>query len=421
MSKIKQIKAVEILDSRGNPTIETTVILSDGAFGTASCPSGASIGTWEAVELRDHDQKRFAGFGVLKAIENIQNVIAPKILDLDASKQQEIDKIMIELDGTQNKSRLGANATLSVSMAVAKAAAQTSVLPLFLHLRQFIKKDTSLKIPTPLFNLINGGKHADGNLDFQEFLIIPATSKQYLESLEMATSIYRSLKDVLKKNNLPTLVGSEGGFAPKLATNLDAFSFLKEAIDASLYRLGFDIFLGLDAAANSFFENDQYYIRDKANPLSSQDLIAYYEETKKQFELLYLEDPLAEDDWDGWTKLCLKLSQDTIIVGDDLTVTNPYRLAMALDKKAISGIIIKPNQIGTVIEALAVVEVGREAGLKIIVSHRSGETNDDFIADFAVAAGADYVKFGPPLQGERVAKYNRLLHIEEQIKTLGRK
>lgn len=428
MSKIKQIKAVEILDSRGNPTVETTVVLSDGAFGTASCPSGSSIGTYEAVELRDHNEKHFKGEGVLKAIENIQNIIAPKLLGLDAPRQQEVDKIMIELDGTQNKSRLGANATLPVSMAVAKAAAQASVLPLFLHLRQFIKREASspnqttpLKIPTPLFNLINGGKHADGNLDFQEFLIIPASSKQYLESLEMATSVYKSLKEILKKNNLSTLIGDEGGFAPKLAANLDAFALLKQAIDLSLYRLGFDVFLGLDAASNSFFENGQYRLRDKAASISSNDLIAYYQEAKKQFELLYLEDPLSEDDWDGWIKLCLKLSQNTIIVGDDLTVTNPYRLQMALDKKAISGIIIKPNQIGTVIEALAVVEIAREAGLKTIVSHRSGETNDDFIADFAVAAGADYVKFGAPVRGERVAKYNRLLHIEEQIKTLSKK
>lgn len=427
MSKIKQIKAIEILDSRGNPTVETTVVLSDGALGTASCPSGASIGTYEAVELRDHNEKHFAGLGVLKAIENIQNIIAPKLLGLDALRQQEVDKTMIELDGTQNKSRLGANATLSVSMAVAKAAAQSSILPLFLHLRQFIKRETSpdqtipLKIPTPLFNLINGGKHADDNLDFQEFLIIPASSKQYVESLEMATSIYKSLKEIFKKRNFSILVGDEGGFAPKLAANLDAFALLKEATDLSLYRLGFDVFLGLDAASNSFFENGQYRLRDKATSISSDDLIAYYEEAKKQFELLYLEDPLAEDDWDSWTKLCLKLSQNTIIAGDDLTVTNPYRLAMALDKKAISGIIIKPNQIGTVIEALAVVEVAREAGLKIIVSHRSGETNDDFIADFAVASGADYVKFGAPVRGERVAKYNRLLHIEEQIKALSKK
>ena len=419
MAKIKQIKSAEILDSRGSPTIETAVILTDGAVGIASCPSGTSIGSYEAVELRDRDLNRFQGLGVLKAIDNVQNLIAPKLIGMEASKQQEIDKTMIELDGTQNKGRLGANAMLSVSMAVSKAAAKSAVLPLFLYLRQFIKNSavSALKIPTPLFNLINGGKHAEGSADFQEFLVIPATSKPYSEALQTGVTVYSLLKMTLKTHNFSTLIGEEGGFGPKVSINQDVFSLLREAINASSYKLGFDIFFGLDVAANSFYRNGQYHIKDKAMSYSSQELISYYEELKKQFGLLYLEDPLFEDDWEGWTKICSSL-KDTLIVGDDLTTTNPYRLQMAIDKKAISAIIIKPNQVGTVIEALAVVEVARASGLKIIVSHRSGETNDDFIADFAVAVSADYVKFGAPARGERVAKYNRLLLIEKQLKAL---
>ncbi|MCL5432942.1 MAG: phosphopyruvate hydratase [Patescibacteria group bacterium] len=419
MAKIKQIFANEIFDSRGNPTIDTTVILSDGATASASCPSGASIGSYEAVELRDRDEKRYQGLGVLKAIENIQNIIAPGIIGLDAAKQPELDRTLIELDGTQNKGKLGANATLSVSMAVCKAAAKSSVLPLFLYIRQFVKRENiALKIPSPLFNLINGGKHAGNNLDFQEFLLIPATSKSYTEALEIGVSIYHELKKVLKQKGLSTLVGDEGGFGPNVSNNMDALMLLKETVDQSQYKFGFDVFFGMDVAANSFYKNKQYQIRDKSMALSSDDLISYYEELNKQFNFLYLEDPLSEDDWEGWEKILSSVSHSTIVVGDDLTVTNPYRLQMAIDKKAISGIIIKPNQVGTVIEALAVVEVARAAGLKIIVSHRSGETTDDFIADFAVAASADFVKFGAPARGERVVKYNRLLQIEKQIKSL---
>lgn len=419
MSKIKEIKSTEILDSRGNPTIETTVVLSDGAFGSAACPSGASVGTYEALELRDHDEMRFGGQGVLKAVENVTNIIAPKLIGMEATKQPEIDKLMIELDGTQNKSRLGANSILSVSMAVCKAAAKSSVLPLFLYLRQFSKENKiALKIPTPLFNVINAGKHSDCGLNIQEFLVIPASSKTYTESLQIGSSVYRALKEILKLNNFSTLVGDEGGFAPKLGSNADAFHLMKEAVDSTSYKLGYDVYFGMDAAATNFYDNGQYRIKDKGMSLSSDDLIGYYEELNKQFDFLFLEDVLAEDDWDGWTKICARFSQKSIIVGDDLTVTNPYRLQMAIDKKAITGIIIKPNQIGTVIETLAVVEVARAAGLKITVSHRSGETTDDFIADFAVAVSADYIKFGALARGERVAKYNRLIHIEEQFKGL---
>lgn len=419
MAKIKQILAREILNAKGNPTIETTVILTDGASGIASSPSGTSVGKYEALEIRDKDEKKFQGLGVQNAILNIENIIAPSLIGMDASRQQDIDKKMIDLDGTHNKGRLGANATLSVSMAIAKAAARSSVLPLFLYLREYIKKEgIPLKIPTPAFNVINGGKHALGTLDFQEFLLIPATSKTYEESLNIGTQVYFSLLKTLQTNNLSTLIGDEGGFSPPVQTNQDALILLKQAIDSSNLRLGFDVFLGLDAAGNNIYSDDRYHLRDKSIAMNSKDLIAFYELLNKEYHFLYLEDGLAEDDWEGWTQLCTELSQQTLIVGDDLTVTNPYRLQTALDKKAITAIIIKPNQIGTVIEALAVVEMARQAGLKIIVSHRSGETNDDFIADFAVAASADYVKFGAPVRGERVAKYNRLLQIEKQIKSL---
>lgn len=419
MAKIKQIFAREILNAKGYPTIETTAVLTDGATGTASCPSGTSTGKYEALEIRDNDDKKFQGFGVNNAILNIEEIISPALIGMDAAKQQDIDRKMIDLDGTHNKGRLGANATLSVSMSVAKAAARSSVLPLFLYLREYIKKENiPLKIPTPAFNLINGGKHAKGTLDFQEFLLIPATSKSYEESLNIGTTVYFSLQKLLQTNNLSTLIGDEGGFSPAVSTNLDALLLLKQAIESVNLRVGFDVFLGLDAASNGFFTDQTYHIKDKSIALNTDDIISFYDLVNKDFHLLYLEDGLSEDDWDGWAKLYSKLSGQILIVGDDLTVTNPYRLQTALDKKTISGIVVKPNQIGTVIEALAVVEMARQAGLKIIVSHRSAETNDDFIADFAVAASADYVKFGAPVRGERVAKYNRLLQIEKQIKSL---
>ena len=417
MAKIKQISSREILNGKGIPTLETTVLLNDGTIGVASVPGGTSIGSYEALELRDKDPLRFRGMGVLKAVQNVSTVIGPKLTGMDASKQQEIDKAMIELDGTQNKSHLGANAILSVSIAVAKAAAQNAVMPLFLYLHQLIPK-TSLHIPTPLFNIVNGGKHASDTFDFQEFLLVPASSKPYADSLQGSVSIVNSLRDILRTNGLSTLVGDEGGFAPKMATNHDAFTLLQQAIEETNQRLGFDMFLGIDAASTNFYSNGQYRIKDKQQSLSSKALNDYYLELTKQFHILYLEDMCAEDDWDGWSDAVQKLAYDALIVGDDLIATNPYRLQMAIDKKAITGVIIKPNQIGTVLESLAVVEMARAGGLKVIVSHRSGETNDDFIADLAVAVGADYCKFGAPVRGERVAKYNRLSQIDEQLRAL---
>lgn len=419
MAKIKEITAHEILNAKGYPTIETTVILSDGISATASAPSGTSLSSYEAFELHDHDATRFLGHGVKKAIENITDIIAPKLAGMEVTKQQEIDGIMLELDGTQNKARLGANTILSVSMAVAKAAATSSVLPLFLYLREYINLNNAApKIPIPLFSLINGGKHGIESLNFQEFLVVPASSKSFAECMQIGFQTSVSLQNVLRLNNLPALVGLEGGFGPNVKTNYDALSLLMQAVDTTIFRLGYDVFLGLDAAANTFYKNQEYHISDKASGEGAKNLINYYDELIKAFHLLYLEDPLAEDDWDGWIEASIKLGNEVTITGDDLIATNPYRLQMAIEKKAINGVVIKPNQIGTVIEALAVVEVARVAGNKIIVSGRSGETNDDFIADFAVAVSADYVKFGALQRGEHVAKYNRLLQINERLKLL---
>lgn len=418
MAKIKNISAREILNSKGEPTIEATVILSDGAVGISSVPSGTSIGKYEALELRDNDEKRYEGKGVLNAIANIHKYIAPALAGTEASNLSLVDKKLIELDGTSNKQRLGANATLSVSIAVAKASAKSSVLPTFLYLREFTKKVGEIKMPTPSFNILNGGKHGDGNIDFQEFLVIPASSKTYSDGLMLGSNIYFSLKKTIQGNNLSTLTGLEGGFSPKLASNQDGLLLIKQAIEAINFRLGFDVFIGLDPAANEFYLDGNYRIKDKSTALSSKELIEFYVMLNSQYHLLYLEDGLAEDDWKGWQDLYRELSRDTLIVGDDLTASNPFRLQEAIQKNTIGGVIIKPNQIGTVIEALAVCEMAKQAGLKVTVSHRSGETTDDFIADFAVASGADYVKFGAPVRGERVSKYNRLLAIEKQIASL---
>lgn len=418
MAKIKEVKAFEILDSRGDPTIETTIVLDNGIEASAACPSGTSVGGFEAVELRDNDPKRLRGHGVLKAIEAVEKIIAPKITGMEVNHQQEIDKAMIALDATPNKARLGANSILSVSMAITKVAAKNESIPLFLYLRKFINKEKALKIPTPLFNLINGGAHAGNNINLQEFLVMPATSKTYSESLAIGINIYDCLHDILKQNNLSSSVGYEGGYSPNLSTNTYAFALLKQAVEMTNNRLGLDVFFGIDAASNSFYKDKKYYLKEKPDGLSASELISFYQELYTGYRLLYLEDVFSENDWEAWSAIYAKMGGASMIAGDDLVATNPFRLQMAIDKKAINAVIIKPNQIGTVIEALAVVEIAKAAGLKIIVSHRSGETNDDFIADFAVAVSADCVKFGAPARGERVAKYNRLLYIDKQIREL---
>ncbi len=407
MAKIKEVTAREILNAKGLPTIEATVILSDGKVGVASCPTGDVISNYEALAIKDP----------ITAINNINKAIAPILLNKEALHQQEIDKAMIDLDGTQNKARIGANAMLSVSMAVAKAAAESSVLPLFLYLRQFVKKGNDLlKIPTPIFNLIKGRANSEAG-DFSEYLVVPASSKPYIECIQMGENIYKSLRQFLQTKNSKEVGEYDESFSPNIS-NSEAFSFIQKAAEDAKLRIGFDAFLGIDSRASLFFKDGKYKIMDSPTPLSSKDMVSYYEELNKNIHLLYLEDPLDQDDWEGWTLLFEKLSKTTIIAGGDLTGTNPYRLQMALDKKAINGIVIKPSQVGTVIESLAIAQGAFETGIKIIVSHRSNETNDDFLSDFAVAVSADYIKIGSLSRGENIAKYNRLLQIENQLKIL---
>lgn len=414
MSKIKQIYAREILDSRGNPTVQSTVILSDGINGTSSCPSGSSKGTYEAIELRDGDPEKNDGMGVLKAIENVNNVISPRLQGIEVSEQQKLDKIMIELDGTQNKARLGANAILSVSQAIVKAAAKSSLMPTSLYIRQFVNGKFGKRIPTPMFNLIEGGEHSNGSINFQEFLVIPATSKSYKEALSIGTGIYHALRNILLERNETVLVADEGGFSPNLDTNATALALLKQAVEKSGFSLSYEVFMGMDVAANSFMEGKIYKLSDRPVAYNTSDLIDFYLSLVKDYPIIYIEDPLGEDDWEGWKKAYLALHDKTLIVGDDLITTNPYRLQLALDNNVVGGVVIKPNQIGTITEAIAVAEIARYKGLKLIVSHRSGETNDNFLADFAVGIGADYVKFGAPAR-ERIVKYNRLLEIESDL------
>lgn len=417
-SAIYSITAREILDSRGNPTIETTVILQSGYRGTASAPSGASVGKYEAVELRDKDEKRYNGMGVLTAVTNVNTIIAPKLVGLDALDQKKIDETMIALDATPNKSKLGANSILSVSLAVAAAAANHTKQPLYRYLTQLAGRPAAAKIeriPTPLFNIINGGKHGAGNLNFQEFMVIPASNKPFHDALQIGAELYHHLKQILAYRNAIHSVGDEGGFAPNLFTNMEALELLMEAIKATKYRFGTDVFFGMDIAASQFKTPRGYQIKDKPQLLSGRQFIDYLKELNTKYRLLLLEDPLEEDDWAGWATLTREVGRDILIVGDDLLVTNPERLARAIDEKACNAILLKPNQIGTLSEFLAVVALARAHDMKCIVSHRSGETNDTFIADLAVAVASEYVKFGAPARGERVAKYNRLLQIESEL------
>jgi len=415
VNKIKQIKAREILDSRGNPTIETKIELSGNLTSIASVPSGASVGRYEAVEIRDQDPKRYNGMGVLKAVNNVNEIIAPKIIGLDPQNQLKIDRTLILLDGTKDKSRLGANSLLSVSQAICKAAALEEGVEIFEHVSHLYGlPKNKLKIPVPIFNLINGGKHGAGNLDFQEFHIVPSGKKNYSATLQMAEEIYQAVKKILINHHAIHSVGDEGGFAPNLFTNLDALEILVEAINEAQYYLRKDVFLGLDVAADFFYKDGKYKIKDRTTPMNTDELINFYRDLVRQYPLITIEDPFYEDDWRGWEKLS-RILEEIIIVGDDLLATNKERVKEAIRRKACGAILIKPNQIGTIAETIEVIKIARKANWKIIVSHRSGETNDDFIADFAVGVGADYTKFGAPARGERVAKYNRLLAIEKEL------
>ena len=409
--------AKEILNAKGIPTVEATVILDNGKAGVASFPGGDAY-DFDALELKDNDKKRFDGQGVLKAVSNILSPIAPHLIGKDALGQQEIDRKMIEIDGTPNKSFLGANAIFPVSMAVARAGAQTSNLPLYIYLRQFLHKTNPRPtIPIPMFNLINGSVDpSTGVCDFNEFIIIPASSKSYSEALQMCVSIRKSLKELLESKSSEVSeyddINTSG-----MPSNKEAFFLLNKAVETIL-RPGFDVFFGLGSRASNFVKDGKYKIKDFPSPLTSAELLSFYEELNKNIHLLYLEDPFSRDDWIGWENLAVRFPQNTIIAGGDLVSANLERLDMALVKKAVSGVVIKPAQVGTVIEALAIAESARVMGLKIVVSHRSNETNDDFISDFAVAVSSDYVKLGILARGENISKYNRLLQIEHQLKTL---
>lgn len=417
-SKIYAVIAREILDSRGNPTVETLVILESGYRGVASVPAGASLGKYEAVELRDKDVKRYGGMGVLLAVNNVNTIIGPKLRGMDALNQGLIDTTMIALDGTQNKEKLGSNAILSVSLATTVAAAAVQRTPPYRYVNTLFSTilPTQIKrIPTPTMNLINGGTHGAGNLDFQEFHVIPATSKPFHTALQMGVEIDHILKDILIYRNAVHSVGDEGGFAPNLFTNVEAIQLILDAIKQSPYKFGVDVFMGLDLAASHFKSENGYRIKDKPHVLSYKELITFLIDLNKEYRILTLEDPLDEDDWEGWKELTSAIGKDVLIVGDDLLATNIVKLEKAIAEKACSAILLKPNQIGTLSEFLHVVARAKSAGFSTIVSHRSAETNDTLIADLAVAVQSDYVKFGAPVRGERVAKYNRLLQIESEL------
>jgi len=406
---IVDVYAREILDSRGNPTVEVDVLLEGGALGRAAVPSGASTGAHEAVELRDGDPSRYLGKGVQKAVQNVIEKIAPEIIGFDALEQVMLDKTLIELDGTPNKSRLGANAILGVSLATAKAAALAVGLPLY----QYLGGVNARRMPVPMMNILNGGKHADNNVDIQEFMIMPVGAPTFAEALRMGAEVFHNLKKVLKKKGLNTAVGDEGGFAPSLDSNEEACAVIIEAIEAAGYRPGEDVALAIDAAATEFFKDGRYVLEGKE--FTAEGLIDYYAALVERYPIFSIEDGLAEDDWENWVKLTARLGDRVQLVGDDLYVTNTERLRKGIQLRASNSILIKVNQIGTLTETLEAIEMARQAGFTAVVSHRSGETEDTFIADLVVAAGTGLIKTGAPSRTDRVAKYNQLLRIEEEL------
>jgi enolase len=418
MSKITKVWARQIIDSRGVPTVEAAVQLDTGEIAVASVPSGTSTGGYEALELRDNDPNKYLGKGVERAVANVNDILGPGVWGLDATDQEKLDKRLIELDGTKNKSKLGANAILSISTAACKAAALNSKQPLYLWVNTLSKRvgiKEEVKVPAPLFNMINGGAHGAGNLDFQEFHVIPASSKTFSEALRCGVEIYMTLGLDLERRGAIHSVGHEGGYAPNLFTNADALEVLYESIKQTKYEVGRDVFFGLDVAADQFYKNGEYTIRDKSTPLNDEGLLEYYKYINNQYHLALLEDGFHENGWDGWKKLYENFSSQLMVVGDDLLATNMERVLKAIEERACNTILVKPNQVGTISETLQVIKTVRESAWKVIVSHRSGETNDWFIADFAVGCGADYCKFGAPARGERVVKYNRLLSIEAEL------
>jgi enolase len=411
LAKIDAVGAREILDSRGNPTIEVEIILEDDAFGRAAVPSGASTGAFEAHEQRDGDKGRYMGKGVLGAVHAVLDDIDEALTDLDANDQRLVDETMIKLDGTSTKSKLGANAILGVSLANARAAAESNGLQLY----EYLGEGKGVTLPVPLMNIINGGAHADTGVDIQEFMIVPLGAETYSEALRWGVEVYHNLKGLLQSKGLATGLGDEGGFAPELPTNVAALELIVEAIAKSGYTLGKDIALALDVAATEFYSEATGTYKFEGKERTTDEMIAYYTELLERFPLVSIEDPLAEDDWAGWTKMTAQLGDKVQIVGDDLYVTNPARLQRGIDEKAGNAILVKVNQIGTLTETRDAVELAQSKGMKAIISHRSGETEDTFIADLAVATNAGQIKTGAPARSERVAKYNQLLRIEEEL------
>lgn len=413
MATINFVQAREILDSRANPTVEVEVTLDDGSFGRASVPSGASTGTYEALELRDEDAERYLGKGVLNAIENIHKRIAPEIEGMDPLNQRAIDETLLELDGTPNKSNLGANAILGVSLAVAHAGANHLGLPLY----QYIGGLNAHVLPVPLMNVLNGGKHAEGGADFQEFMIVPYGADSFREALRWGAEVYHHLRKVLHEMGLPTTVGDEGGFAPAVQSAREALELLMRAIESAGYRPGDDIGLALDVAATELYRGGYYTLRREDRVLDSGQMVQLYEDLCRQFPIVSIEDGLAEDDWDGWRAMTETLGSHIQLVGDDLFVTNPQRLAEGIQRGCANSILIKLNQIGTLTETLDTIRYALRNGYSTIISHRSGETEDTTIADLAVAVNSGQIKTGAPCRSERVAKYNQLLRIEEELDT----
>jgi enolase len=412
-SIIERIKAREILDSRGNPTIEVEVALANGSIGKSSVPSGASVGRHEAVELRDGDDSRYNGLGVLRALENVNGDIASCISGMSALEQLSIDRALIDLDGTANKGRYGANAILGVSLAVARAGANFLNVPLYRYLGG-IGHNT---LPVPMLNILNGGKHARNSTDFQEFMIVPVGVTGFAQAMRMSSEIYHSLYRILSDKDMPTNVGDEGGFAPPLSSNKEAVNLILQAINLAGYQAGKDCFIALDVAASSFYEDSRYVLSCEDVVLSSAEMINYYADLVAEFPIISIEDGLAEDDWEGWEQLMVRIGKGVQIVGDDLYVTNSERLARGIRNNVSNSILIKLNQIGTLSETLAVVHKAQSAGWTTIISHRSGETEDNAIADLAVAVGASFIKSGAPCRSERLAKYNRLICIEDELGT----
>lgn len=412
MPKITQIKAREILDSRGNPTIEVDVVLNDGTLGRAAVPSGASTGQKEAVELRDGDKKRYLGKGVLKAVANVNDIISNALLDLDPTNQLQIDSILLELDGTKNKSNLGANAILGVSLATAKAAANYYGE----HLYKYIGGTNAKTLPVPMMNIINGGKHADNILDFQEFMIVPAGAKSFREALRIGAEVFHSLKNVLSKKNLNTAVGDEGGFAPDLKSSEEALDVILTAIEAAGYKPAKDVFIALDPAASEMWNKGKYdFFKSKLPSKSSEEMVELYKQLVNSYPIISIEDGLGEEDWEGWKLLTKELGSQIQLVGDDIFVTNKEILKKGIDSKICNSILIKLNQIGTLTETLETIELAKTNSYTNVISHRSGETEDSTISDVAVATNAGQIKTGSLSRTDRIAKYNQLLRIEEEL------